>query len=86
MNDRDAMLVEYSNQFRTQGNRDGKFWFLGIEEGGGGTIAEVDAMLDKLESQGKPEESVLRDPGNPSLDDDWFDTRKRPGWALFLML
>lgn len=81
MNDRELMLIEYSKQYRTQGNRDGKFWFLGIEEGGGGSIAEVDAMLAKWDRQGKPDQSVLRDPNNPSLNDGWFGTKERPDWG-----
>lgn len=79
MNDREAMLIEYSNQFKTQGNRDGEFWFLGIEEGGGGSIAEVDSMLDEWDSNGRSEESVLRDPDNPSLNNQWFGTEKNTG-------
>lgn len=72
MQDNEQMLIEYSKQFKTQGNRYGKYWFLGIEESGGKTVDDVVKMLEKWDRSGRKESTVLRDENNPSENDEWF--------------
>jgi len=73
MNDRESMLVEYSEQFKTQGNRAGDYWFLGIEEGGGGTVEEVESMLAYWDRNGRSEESYINNPERGIIGDTWFE-------------
>ena len=76
MHDREAMLVEFSQQFKTQGNRDGQYWFIGIEEGGGATEKEVDSMLDKWDRDGRCDVAMLHDPESDKVTCKWFDTSR----------
>lgn len=82
MNDRGMDLRGYAQQFRTQGNRDGRYWFLGIEEGGGATVEEIDAMLERWNANGRREIGCLRDPDQPPTSCGWFDTSRRGGPAI----
>lgn len=79
MDNREKKLIEYSEQFKTQGNRDGKYWFLGIEEGGGSSVDEVDAMLAKWERNDKSDDTALRDTQKKSKPSKWFDANRRGG-------
>jgi len=82
LNQREAVLVSYSEQFRTQGNLAGKHWFLGIEEGGCATEAEVDATLSRWDNAGQPQHVSLNDPGKGKSDSKWFDLDRRGGPAI----
>jgi len=42
------------NNFYGYGNLKGKFWFIGMEEGGGATVEEINSRLDQWELSGKP--------------------------------
>ena len=37
----DQVLDEFAHQFYGYGNYDGRYWFIGMEEGGGNSFAEV---------------------------------------------
>lgn len=48
------LLHDYMHNFYGYGNLEGKFWFIGMEEGGGTTAEEINSRLDQWNLAGKP--------------------------------
>ena len=73
----DGTLIEYADTFRTRGNRAGGRWFVGLEESGGESAADVARRLDRWVAAGRPEREALdaTDPDASAPDAD------RPGGA-----
>jgi len=59
LNDDD--LRQFIKTFYGYGNLASRFWFIGMEEGGGNSFAEVQARLSVWMQLGKPELADLRD-------------------------
>lgn len=59
LNDDD--LRQFMQTFYGYGNLDGRFWFIGMEEGGGNSLEEMQARLKAWKQLGKPELADLRD-------------------------
>lgn len=51
----DQLLGEFSQNFYGYGNYGGQFWFIGMEEGGGNSFAEVAKRLDAWRLRGRRE-------------------------------
>jgi hypothetical protein len=51
----DRLLDEFAHQFYGYGNYGGKFWFIGMEEGGGNSFAEISRRLDAWAHGGRCE-------------------------------
>lgn len=49
----DTLLYEYMNNFFGYGNFNGKYWFIGMEDGSDGTIKEVVHRLNHWKVRGK---------------------------------
>ncbi len=54
-------LLQFMSRFYGYGNVAARFWFIGMEEGGGNTFEEVQARLLAWTKLGKPELADLRD-------------------------
>ncbi len=70
-----ALLEEYMNTFYGYGNLKGKYWFIGMEEGGGNSIEEIISRLDIWKNAGKPTlldnyqfHSLIRGAGDSTFD------------------
>lgn len=57
----DDDLSQFMKTFYGYGTLSAKFWFIGMEEGGGNSFTEVQARLSAWEQFGKPELADLRD-------------------------
>ena len=57
----DADLSQFMKTFYGYGNLSARFWFIGMEEGGGNSFAEVQARLSAWKQLRKPELADLRD-------------------------
>ena len=75
----DATLVEYADTFRTYGNRSGRHWFLGLEEGGAEGAADIERRLEGWVEAGRPGIEALSD-GTGTDAAAHFDA-SRPGGA-----
>jgi hypothetical protein len=51
----DQLLERFINKFYGSGNYEGKYWFIGIEEGGGNTLEEVSNRLNVWKGLGEKE-------------------------------
>lgn len=51
----DVLLAEYIESFYGYGNYEGNTWFIGMEEGGGNSLPEIQSRLNTWESHQKPE-------------------------------
>jgi len=49
----DSLLLQYMETFYGYGNLDGKYWFIGMEDGSDGTIAEIVHRLNHWKERGK---------------------------------
>ena len=49
----DSLLYEYMETFYGYGNLDGKYWFIGMEDGSNGTITEIIHRLNHWKVRGK---------------------------------
>lgn len=49
----EELLKDYMNNFYGYGNLEGKFWFIGMEEGGGATFEEINSRLEHWNLAGK---------------------------------
>lgn len=50
----DILLAQYMDSFFGYGNTKARLWFVGMEEGGGGTVEEVAARLSAWDQRGRP--------------------------------
>ena len=50
----DILLAQYADSFFGYGNTKARLWFVGMEEGGGGTVEEVAARLTAWDQRGRP--------------------------------
>lgn len=50
----DILLAQYMDSFFGYGNTKARLWFVGMEEGGGGTIEEVASRLEAWDQRGRP--------------------------------
>jgi hypothetical protein len=57
----DDNLRQFIKTFYGYGNLASRFWFIGMEEGGGNSLKEIRARLIAWEQLGKPELADLRD-------------------------
>ncbi|HKP53021.1 MAG TPA: hypothetical protein VJ183_10245 [Chloroflexia bacterium] len=51
----DALLQSFTNTFYGYGNYQGRYWFIGMEEGGGGSTEEVSRRLSAWDDRGRKE-------------------------------
>jgi len=57
----DSLLLEYMETFYGYGSLNGKYWFIGMEEGSSGRIEEIAHRLDVWQELGKsPVEDLVR--------------------------
>jgi hypothetical protein len=49
----DILLEEFINNFYGYGNYHGKYWFIGMEEGGGNSIEEINRRLASWNTRGR---------------------------------
>jgi hypothetical protein len=50
----DTLLAQYMDSFFGYGNTKASLWFVGMEEGGGGTVEEVASRLAAWDQRGRP--------------------------------
>jgi hypothetical protein len=48
------LLKDYMDNFFGYGNLDGDYWFIGMEEGGGGSIEEIQSRLAQWKNSNQP--------------------------------
>ncbi len=58
-----SILREYADSFRTYGDLTNKVWFMGLEEGGGGSLAQAAAKLCSWKDSGSKTVEYLSGPG-----------------------
>jgi hypothetical protein len=51
----DQLLSEFAETFYRYGNNRGRYWFIGMEEGGGNSVEEIDQRLEAWVQGGKRE-------------------------------
>lgn len=51
----EPLLAEFISTFYGYGNYQGKYWFIGMEEGGGNTLADIQRRLAVWEQRGRHE-------------------------------
>lgn len=51
----DAVLADYISTFYGYGNYEGRWWLVGMEEGGGSTLQEIQKRLQLWDSRGRRE-------------------------------
>jgi hypothetical protein len=86
--DRDEQLRRYIDTFWGYGNLDGPYWFVGMEQGGGGSWGEVGAHLDRWQHVGAPAIAPFRPPADELTDHRWFGPKPRiqPYWGKLIRL
>ncbi len=52
----DTLLESFAKEFYGYGDYNGPYWFIGMEEGGGGTCDEVQGRLDAWNTEGRRHE------------------------------
>jgi hypothetical protein len=57
----DTLLQEFINGFYGYGNYHAPYWFIGMEEGGGGSFEEIRSRLNTWASRGRRELEDLAD-------------------------
>jgi hypothetical protein len=55
LSNHDDLFGDFADQFYGYGNYEGRFWFVGMEEGGGNTIDAIEAQLSAWKSRGRRE-------------------------------
>src|SRR5713226_7016665 len=51
----DQLLTAFINHFYGYGNYDAKYWFVGMEEGGGNDFTEIVKRINAWDSRGRKE-------------------------------
>ena len=68
-----SILREYANTFRTYGDLSNKVWFMGLEEGGGGSLKQAATKLCAWKDNGSKSEEYLSGPGaEPGVVNKFF--------------
>ncbi|MFL7892770.1 MAG: hypothetical protein AB8I56_11970, partial [Anaerolineales bacterium] len=57
----DTLLEDFINRFFGYGNFKGKYWFIGMEEGGGNSLEEINRRLDAWDMRGRREVEDVAD-------------------------
>ena len=47
----DELLQAYIDTFYGFGKYEGKYWFIGMEEGGGGTFEEIESLFNNISQE-----------------------------------
>ena len=68
----DSLLQVFMDGFYGYGNLKAKYWFVGMEEGGGQTIEEITARLETWDQHGRPVLDDLRRFHHDARLYDWF--------------
>jgi hypothetical protein len=84
----DSLLEEFIHTFYGYGNYAGRYWFVGMEEGGGGSYEEINRRLTLWEARGKRE---LEDAAEYHIQLDMAEYFQPPGkrqatWAGLIRL
>jgi hypothetical protein len=84
----DRLLQEYIDRFYGYGNYAGSFWLVGMEEGGGDSLAEVQSRIAAWEHRGKPEVDDVAEFHALTGLDKWFrrDPPLQRTWAKLIRL
>lgn len=82
----DSLLMGFMSKFFGYGNYRGAYWFIGMEEGGGDTFAEISRRLSVWKQRGRHE---VEDLANYHIDlgiPHWFagNARLQPTWAKLI--
>ena len=67
-----ALLRDYADTFRTYGDLDNNVWFLGLEEGGGGSLEQAAKKLCSWNDRGRQNVSYLSGEGAHAVPDNPF--------------
>jgi hypothetical protein len=65
------LLTEYTKGFYGYGNYRGRYWFVGIEEGGAETLEDNAARIDKWDRRGRPELDALNERDRYDIQETW---------------
>jgi hypothetical protein len=78
----DQLLSEFIQNFYGYGNYSGKFWFVGMEEGGGNSFSEINARLITWKNRGRNELQDIAEYHNDIGVMEWFNERPKlqPTW------
>ena len=79
----EALLESFMNGFYGYGTWSAKYWFVGMEEGGGSSIAEVAARLETWNHRGRPEVDDLFEFCKSTGIKQWFgpNAKRQATWA-----
>lgn len=81
----DTILGSFMRSFMGYGNLDADFWFIGMEEGGGGNVSEVARRLSCWDQRGRRALEDLRGFHEAFGEHRWFAHRKlQPTWSRLI--
>ena len=82
----DKLLGAYADHFYGYGAYSGKYWFLGMEEGGGGAFSEVQSKLTTWNQHGRQELEDLYSFHHDVGIRQWFrpQAKMQPTWSKFI--
>jgi hypothetical protein len=82
----DTVLESYIQRFYGHGRYEAKYWFIGMEFGGGISPAEIVRTIQGWLDRGAPELEDLVSPERPAQGSHWFEGRVplQPTWAKLI--
>ena len=82
----DKLLGAYADHFYGYGAYSGKYWFLGMEEGGGDAFSEVQSKLTTWNQHGRQELEDLYSFHHDVGIRQWFrpQAKMQPTWSKFI--
>lgn len=72
----DALLDAFMHTFYGYGTYKAPYWFVGMEEGGGGSLAAAEGRINQWQLRGQPELEPLRESDETS-ESPWFRPNPR---------
>ena len=84
----DNLLVQYMLRFAGYGNLDGDYWMIGLEEGGGNTVEEIERRLAIWEESGQNQLEDLKHYHDKIGVKRWFGSRAKlqPTWNKLIRI
>lgn len=84
----DELLAAYAAHFYGYGEYDGDYWFIGMEEGGGDSLDEVNAKLTNWDKRGQRELEDLAEFHYAIGTVQWFrpHSKIQPTWSKFVRI
>ena len=84
----DLLLEGFMQTFYGYGSFDGRFWFIGMEEGGGDSVEVMQRRLNAWRERGKLELEDLSETAAEMGAGEWFNERPRlqRTWGMLIRI